>query len=291
MSDYPVTPFEPGDSEGVAAHLNTEFDGLGEGLETLESTVAVGFDALHGPGKETGGCGLTTGTGLSCVIGTGYFWVDGERVEIEEVVTVSLSPSQTSYVYLAADLTPSTYSSLQSPRPAGTWYAGSATTDADSCTAVDDSEADTVSSFTGLTTRVEDLEDWQATAETALDDHEDRITDLEGSGGGGGGGTIYADALARAVDNAQTVGQKFAELDAAIEAGGAEGAAVALPQSFDDLEALNQALELMAQTDADNLAAFEAQVNTIQVQWDICGEGSNGTADYIDRVNSTWLPE
>lgn len=294
MSDYPIVPFAPGDSEGVAAHLNTEFDGLGEGLETLDSAVATGFDALHGPGKELGGCGLTVGTGLSCIIGTGFFWVAGRRVEIASAVVVALPALLTSYVYLDADLTPSTYSSLQSPRPEGTWYVGNATTDASSCTAVDDSEADMVSSLTGLTSRVEDLEEWQETAEATLEDHEGRITDLEGGGGGGGIGTIYADPLARAADNAQTVGQKFAALDAEIEelqASGGEGTAVALPQSFDDLEAVNQALELMAQTDADHLEAFESQVNTIQVQWGICGEGSNGTPDYIDRVNSTWLPD
>jgi hypothetical protein len=120
-----------------------------------------------------------------------------------------------------------------------------------------------------------------------------RVTTLE-SGGGGGGTPIYADGIARASDNPETVGQKFvaldAEIDALEEAGTGGGNVVALPALPWDADAVNQAFQLQAQTDADNLAAAGSQMDTIQIKWGVYGDGTGETPDFVDRVNSTWLP-
>ncbi len=290
----PVTPFQTGDTVGVSEHLNAEFSEAGQQITDLAAAVAEGNDALHGPGKEAGGCGLSVGTGLSCVLGAGHFWVGGVRYEIAEAQVIALTPNETSYLYQDSTGSVTAYVSQQSPRPAGTWFLGTATTDGTTCTAVDDSEADTVSGVADLGDRLTAAEEAIDDAEAALADHEARIGDLETLGGGGGGGPVYADGIPRSSTNPQTVGQEFAALEADIAAlqaaGTGGGSVVSVPAPVWDVDADNQALELQAQTTAGALEAATQQFNTIQIKWGVYGDGSGETPDFVDRDVSTWLP-
>lgn len=290
---YPTDDFEAGESTGLSEHLNSEFALVGGAVDDLAAAVAEGNEALHGHGKETGGCGLTTGTGLSCVLGVGFFWVGGVRYEVAEAEIIVLDPSQTSYLYMDAEGAVTAYVSAQSPNPTGTWFLGTATTDGTTCTAVDDSGADTIAALGDLGDRMTAAEADVAALESDVDALDGRVTTLE-SGGGGGGTPIYADGIARASDNPETVGQKFvaldAEIDALEEAGTGGGNVVALPALPWDADAVNQAFQLQAQTDADNLAAAGSQMDTIQIKWGVYGDGTGETPDFVDRVNSTWLP-
>ncbi len=291
MSDYPVNDFSSGERTGLSDHLNSEFAAVGGAVTELAEAMALGNDVLHGPGKEAGGCNLSLGTGLSCILGTGYFWVGGIRYELSEPLIIALAASQTSHLYLDAAGEVTAYLEVQSPRPVGTWYLGQATTDGLSCTAVDDSEADTVAGLAQVAERVTELENGLDAAETTLEDHEERVTNLE-TLGGGGGGPVYADPIPRTSSNPQTIGQKFAELDAdlaALEAAGTGGGSiVALPQLNWDIDPVNTALHLQAQTTPDALEAAESQIDCFQIKTGVYGDGSDGTPNYIDP-ESTWV--
>ena len=293
MSDYPQTPFQPGDAIGVAEHLNAEFALVGDSVQAVADDLALSNEVLHGPGRESGGCGLSVGTGLSCVIGAGYYWAAGQRCENQAPVVVALPASQTSYLYQDADGMVVPYSSRQTPNPEGTWFCGTATTDGMGCIAVDDTEADVVAGNAALSAQVSGLDSRMEAAEELLEEHEDRITDLESGGGGGGGtGPVYADPLRRSYSNAETVGQKFAaleaEIDALQDAVGSGGNVVAVEQPAWDIDAVNGALHLQAQTTEDALEAAYSQVNTIQIKHGVFGDGSGETPNYIDAA-STWI--
>lgn len=58
-----------------------------------------------------------------------------------------------------------------------------------------------------------------------------------------------------------------------------------------DIDAVNQAravLKLVRTVDPEHAAW---QLNTVCVVWGVWGEGTEDSPDYIDRENSTWLPE
>jgi len=156
-----------GETSEFPTHLASEFQLVQDNVNAVDGEVADGNLALHGSGKEIG-CGLTAGSGLSCVIGTGSHWVGGRRCQIASPITVSLTAGTTSWIYLDDEETPSLYPGLQSPNPTGTWFVGTATTDSDSCTAVSITGADTVSSNAALSADVATLQADEVKTEAAV---------------------------------------------------------------------------------------------------------------------------
>src|ERR1035437_7892043 len=251
--DHPVTPF----AAGILTHgrLNDEFAAVGSDLDDLRAEVQTGLDVIGGAGKEAGGCGLTTGTRLSCVLAAGYYWVVGVRCHLAASKVIALTASQTSYLYQDAAGSVTAYTTRQTPNPAGTWFLGTATTGSSTCSAVDDSGADVVSATAGLAEAV-------AQTETAL-------------GTPYFGGTPPAD-----VDSRLPV----------LEAAGVGSGGVATVQARPwNVDAANQALQLQAQTDATHLEAAGSQIDTVQVKWGVYGDGTASSPNFIDP-DSTWLP-
>lgn len=133
-----------------------------------------------------------------------------------------------------------------------------------------------------------------ATPPTACLD--ERVTLLEeGAGGQGGSGPTYWGGLAKAAGDATSISQEIdSKIAAAALGGGGDGGTVVSTEGVWDVDAENQALALLARLKnspvEEALAEFASQEDSIIVVWGVCGEGSNGTDDYVDRVHSTWLP-
>jgi len=296
--DYTNADYDfEGDSIGFGEHLRQQFQLQQDNLVILDGEMAEGIEALHGPGKEPGGCSLSTGSGLSCVVAGGYYWVGGRRYLGAEQI-VALPALSTRHLYMDAEGSVTLYSSQQSPRPDGTWYVGSATTDGTDCTAVDDSEADVVASPANTETRLAALEAEDIALAGEIESLDGRVTDLE-SAGGGGSGPAYWGALQKSSGVATTIDQEIdakiaTHLTEAAHGGGGDGGTVVSTEGVWDVDAENQALALLARLKnspvEEALAEFASQENSIIVVWGVCGEGSNGTDDYVDREHSTWLP-
>ena len=303
----PAVPFRHGDARNVPDHLNAEFSAVGASVVGLEDEVAAGNLALHGTGTEAAaGLTLSIGTGLSCRVLNGAFWVGGRRYEISELVGYLVAPVEintTRHLYMDTSLQVTSYAAKQSPNPAGTWYLGTATTNATACTAVNDSVADRIASVATLGGRVSDLETDITGLQTAVGipysagvSLDSRVTDLESAGGGTGGGPAYWGGLDKAAGDATTIDQEIdgavtahvAALHGAVADGG--GGSTPDPVLPWDVDAVNQAAELLKLTRSVDPDLPATQVDAVVVVWSVFGDGTGGTPDFIDRVNSTWLP-
>jgi|ERR1035437_2380093 hypothetical protein len=292
--DHPVTPF----AAGILTHgrLNDEFAAVGSDLDDLRAEVQTGLGVIGGAGKEAGGCGLTTGTGLSCVLAAGYYWVGGVRCHLAASKVIALTASQTSYLYQDAAGSVTAYTTRQTPNPAGTWFLGTATTGSSTCSAVDDSGADVVSATAGLAEAVAQTETALGTpyfGGTPPADVDSRLTALEAGGGGGGGPAYYGPLTESSGGGPQTLSQRLTTDEGrltVLEAAGVGSGGVATVQAPPwNVDAANQALQLQAQTDATHLEAAESQIDTVQVKWGVYGDGTASSPNFIDP-DSTWLP-
>jgi hypothetical protein len=294
----PVTPFRHGDTTSVPDHLNSEFSAVGDAIAEVEQEFADGNLALHGTGTElAAGLALAIGTGLSVRILNEAFWLSGRRYEIDEAVgylVSSLPLNSTRHLYMDASFAITDYASRQTPNPAGTWYMGTATTNASACTAVDDSNADRVANLAGMAARLvsaeADVDALQAAVGipySAVDPLDDRVTALENAGPGGAAATWGA--MAKAAGDPTTVDQEIAAAIAAIPAptgGTGDGSTtVSLPW---DIEAANQGRMLLKLTRTVDPELPVDQVDCICIVNGVWGDGTDGSPDFIDRVHSTW---
>jgi hypothetical protein len=299
-SDLPPIPWADGDTL-YGADLDAAFVQASDDINAVDSALEVSNDVLHGPGREAAGCRLSMGSGLACVIGSDatvdYYWAGGVRCHLATPVNVSLSPNATTYLYQDATGAVTQFSSLQTPRPAGTWYVGNATTGGDSCTAVDDSGADTVAGYGVLAPEVAAQGAAIGMPYTAGLAIAPRLDTLE-AGGGGGSGPVYADGLSRSAGNPTTVGQEFGALEGRLttvegEVGslGGTGTTVVQPAPW-NTDSVNQAQALLARIANgpldEGLAEAYSQVDCLIFVPGVFGDGTGTTPQYKDTVHSDW---
>lgn len=285
-------------------------DGLGQVLPAAEydSLVRIldsqlqGALAGVGAGVISGGV-ATVGTGLSVNV-TALLAIaetaKGLCALKSAAATVSaLTPNATLYLYANANL--ETAGGENDSRETGLVVWSTEDTDGDllgaQLLATIVTGASSVTSVTDRRTMIPVYQTAsQAAAIAALEAWatvtDGRLDTLEALGGGGGGTPVYADAIPRSVTNAQTVGQKFAALDAEIDAleetAGGGGNVVTVPAPPWDLDSINQAEAVLDDSDVVDLAA--GQINSVCVVWGVTGDGTGATPQYLDLVNSTWLP-
>lgn len=125
---------------------------------------------------------------------------------------------------------------------------------------------------------------------TVTDDVDARLTALESGGGGGGAGTVYWGALQQTVSIATTIAQAIAaaiaEHMATVQHGGADGVTEVLEPW--DVDAVNQSLSVLTEIRQVNPEAAWNHVDAVTVVWGVYGDGSHGSPDFIDWVNSSW---
>ncbi len=121
-----------------------------------------------------------------------------------------------------------------------------------------------------------------------------RLDDLEAAAADGeGGGPVYWGVLTEAAGDPTTIEQHVdAEIAAHVEALHAEDEAnefIADPEPWDE-DSVNLARHVLRATRAtdDDLPAY--LLDNLVVVWGLYGDGSDGSPDFVDRLNSTWLP-
>ncbi len=120
----------------------------------------------------------------------------------------------------------------------------------------------------------------------------DRVTALE-SGGGGEGGPVYWGGLEKGAGDPTTIEQQIdadiAQHVADYHTGQEEAGGAVIVEEW-DVDAADQArlvLKLARSVDPDAPKYFS---DAAVVVWNVYGDGTAGTPDFIDRTNSTWLP-
>ena len=297
----PLTPFEAGDSAGVAAHLNTELQAAGDAAAAAALVASSANASLHGQGIVAG-LVLSPGTGLTAHVSAAGAGVDefmlagiiGNLSAVGGYEVVPLTAGVANYLYMDDAGTITAYVTAQSPDPTGTFFLGTATCDGADCTAVDQSAAERVASMTGLQDDVADLQEAVGNPYTNPVALSTRVGTLEDSGGIGGAPVIpKLDALVTSAGESDAqVAQRIADADvaahvAALHTGtGEPGAGLADP--YPDVEEVNQAKALLREIAQDNPLAGDTQLDSIIIVPGVYGDGSNGTVDYWDRTNSTY---
>lgn len=130
-----------------------------------------------------------------------------------------------------------------------------------------------------------------------IDDLDTRVTDLEDGAVGGGGYAHWAN-MPKAPADSTTPGQEMDTKDAAAveqhveeyhaDDGGTAEIEVNEPWNVD---AANQARHLIKYTESVDPDGPELQVDAATIVWDVYGDGNGADElDFVDRVNSTWLP-
>jgi len=293
-------PLDPDEYNALAQVLDTQVEGALEGL---------------GAGMLQGGA-VTAGSGLSVNCAPLIAVVETDKgmvfVKSAGVVAVSL-PDDTAALYLWLQaLLPDT-SDYDSRRDASASVVYTLTSAAPSNAL----PLARVATAGGVTTVLEDLRQWSparsaeslvdriAVIESALgpayisdtppaDDVGTRLDDLEGIVGGGSGDLVYAKLLPWTPTDSRTNEQVMDAKDAAaIAAHVAELHGGTTPTQGNTVEpwsidANNQARHLLKYTRSVDQRAPETQVDSIVVVWGVYGDGSNGSPDFVDRVNSTW---
>jgi len=295
-----IRPFNNGDTEDVPQHLNEEFLAQ-DATIAADATARAAVDlALHGTGRIETGTVLTIGTGLSCRVNDCNYLVAGTLGTLDTTLgytVVALPAGSTRYLYVDGAGAVTLYTTRQAQNPTGTWYAGEATTDGSVCTAVDDTDADRVAGLADLLSRM-------VAAEVAIGTYvdetsiADRLDDLEAivAGGGGGAGQAFWQHMQESVSSARTpeqMAQAVADADvaahvAALHAGETPGGGGSTPVEAFDTDAGNQSRALLSYIRNTDAAGAETQVDAVTIVWGKYGDGSNGSPDFIDRVNSTW---
>jgi hypothetical protein len=125
-----------------------------------------------------------------------------------------------------------------------------------------------------------------------------RLSDLETmvGGGGGGDGTPYWKNMPESPSSARTpeqMAQAVADADvaahvAALHQGETPGGEESTPVEAFDIDANNQSRALLKTVRSVDADGAETQVDAVTIVWGVYGDGSGGSPDFIDRVNSTW---
>jgi len=271
-----------------------------QNLETVQTDAEAATEVLHGLGFEGDGTILRAGTGLTCVVGNGpldHFWIAGRRYAFVPAggEVVALSPSSTAHLYMTAAGTVTPYPTKFSSTPAGTWYCGSAATDGTTCTAVDDSLADRVSSIAAVRQLV-----LQLVAAVGLPYANEatiaaRLAILE-AGGSAGEDPISWDALQKqyGVDPTTIVQQITSMIAAHVTAMHQEAtddtgkAIVEVSLTRWNSEATRNGRIALLLCRTLNPQLFEHLEDCAAIVWGVYGDGSNGTPNFVDPA-STWV--
>jgi hypothetical protein len=126
--------------------------------------------------------------------------------------------------------------------------------------------------------------------ETAMTALTARVTSIEGDLASSPVGTTYWGALEESSSDTETVAQAIAaavlaHVTAYTHGGSGTSTSTNAPW---DVDAVNQALSVLTEILMVNPYAAYNHVDHVTVVWDVWGDGSNGSPDFIDRVNSTW---
>ena len=149
-------------------------------------------------------------------------------------------------------------------------------------------------SYDDATTLLANLSAWLGTAyvgETPPGDIDARLTALEAGGGGGGGGTVYWAALQQTAAITTTILAAIAAaiaqhvVDVAHGGGGSGGTAVVVTE---EVVIANDLRSRMVQVRSHSPDVVATQLNALYIVDGVYGDGSGGTEDRVDRVNSTW---
>ena len=267
-----VNDFVAGEKgQGLIDHLQGVVDETERVTSELENDGAQVQHDLHGPGKLTA-CELGVGSGLSVLLstsGNGVFYVDGRRYEVaQNTIIGSVPDNATSHLYLDRQLNPTyldvnTYPDPKASRPASTWYVGKVTASAGSVTSVDDSDADTVADIDSI--------------RSTLDNHETRITSLEGGSQGGGVTQAQVD---------QTVSDAIAQHVSDMHQGGTADGVVDIERVPADL-VVNYLQLVLNLTERYAPEAPDGQRNVLIDVDGVWGDGSFSSPNY--RLGaSTW---
>jgi hypothetical protein len=126
-----------------------------------------------------------------------------------------------------------------------------------------------------------------------LTDVATRLAALEAGGGGGGGGTTQYWGLLTFSATVLTTIVQFLEaglaqhvVDYHSSTGG--GGTVAVANDPWDNDAYNQALSVLTEVRAGNPEAARNHIDAVTVVPGTYGDGSHGSPNYIDEINSTW---
>lgn len=305
MSDYPLVPFVEGETgDPLIEHFNTEFQAVGDGVTAAETEFREATDALHGQGIIHG-LTLSIGTGLTARVTAGGAGVDdyllaGQLYPFTKsggYDVVDLPASEVNYIYQDAAGDYTLYEDAKpSPEPEDAYCLGQATTDGSACTAVDQTEADYVSSVAGTAGDIAALKTAVGIPYVPLVNLDDRVATLEAAPGGGT--PAYWRGLQKTAGDATTIEQEIetralADIAAALAdlpSGGATGANVLVEQW--DVDANNQAIAAMNLGYLGVWEVFVHQLDCVTVIDDyegnnIWGHGANGGPDWVDP-DSDW---
>jgi hypothetical protein len=286
--------------------VTQQFPGLlAAALELLKLNVdAVQADSeaadavLHGSGFEGDGTILTVGSGLTCRVGSStadHYWIAGRRYAIATVggEIASLPASSRSYLYMDATGAVTAYSAPLSPIPSTVWYCGTAVTGGTTCTLVDDSTADRVSSVAALSSIAAQLVAAVGLPylnESTLDA---RVAILEAGGGDLGDPVSWA-ALQKqyGVDPTSILQQIAADLAAHVTAyhaaaGDDNASIVEVNLTRWNAEATRNGRLLLLICRTLNPAIFEHLEDCAAIVWGVYGDGTNGSPNNVD-ASSTW---
>ena len=296
MSEYPLTPFEAGDSYGVAEHLNEEIAALADETVTVDEAHADANLTLHGSGKVGTASILTEGTGLSVHVLNHTYFIGGKQYEIDEIagyLVDGLNANEAAYLYLDTTGAVTPYLAKPGTRPEGMYYMGLVTTNGTEVAAIDETDADVVASLTGVQADVLDLQAAVGVPYTNPVDVDTRLTTIEDIGGIGGAPVVpKLDALVttEGEDVFQVADGAAADAVAAHVVALHDGSPTSgLTEDPYDVDATNQAKALLQEIAQDNPLAADTQIDAVTIVWGIYGDGTGTTPDYVDRVNSTWI--
>ena len=287
-----LRPFVAREQEDVAAHLNTEFDAVYAAVQAALSEVRAGNFYLHGEGREANDGGvLSAGSGLSAHLTNVPYWIAGRRYLLAKETgydVVAVQANADNYIYMDAAGLYHVYTSLQTPKPEGTWFVGVATANALVVTAVDQTdveEVDSVAALAELVTAILAAVGWPYTGEF---DIQTRLTDLESGNGTGGPVTLYWAALTESSGSPRKISKAIQDaMDQHLQdehAGDSGTSDITVVNSRWDIEAdnLSRYQLTMGEWFPDSL---EDLVNAVYVIPGVTG------GRFIDWENSTWVPE
>lgn len=270
-----------------------------DNVDIVQGDSEAADEALHGRGYEGEGAILAVGAGLSVRISNGHHWVEGRRHTLAGgpgYVVAEIPASQTSHLYMDAEGVVSAHLARPEENPEGTWYVGAATADSESCLSVDDSEAERVASVAVIAAQVAALMAALGVPWELEDDAQTILASLLAGGDGGGGaeGPIYWGPLERSVADPTRIAQHVdGEIAQHVEewhgdedAPGAPGVTLNIEQWEVDAANSGQAvLAITRKLDQNHPDEFE---DAIVVVHGVYGDGSGGSPDWVDHVNTTW---
>jgi len=299
-----------GMTTGFADLLDANFAYLDGAVAAMEQVLADAILYMHGEGKQLL-CDLATGTGLWVEVGSAggdnVFWVNGKRYVIPEPpFIVPLPANSTKYVYIGWDdenAVP-TYRMADSkslPSPVSEWYAGSATTDIDSCTAVDMADAETVNADLLQETLQQILEDVELLKAAVGDDYlgetppalslDERVDLLEA--GDISGVVIYWKLLGKAAGDPTTIEQQI-DSDIAQHVTDYHSGQPDTDPNVDfiiteyDVDAANMARAWLLLCRTVQPSLFQFFSDAAWIVWLVSGDGTD-EFDNVDWDNSDWV--